>query len=134
QLPLSIADAHAMWINDSYWLVMPFKLKDSGVTLTYAGRDTTVDGRNAEVVSLVFDNVGVTPQNKYLVYVDDTSGLVSQWDYYPNATDSLPAFQSPWPEYKQYGEILLSGGAIRGMRMTDIEVMKDVPANTFLDL
>ena len=25
----------AVWINDSYWIFMPFKLKDSGVTLRY---------------------------------------------------------------------------------------------------
>ena len=30
-----------IWINDAYWLVMPFKLKDSGVTLKYLGRKTT---------------------------------------------------------------------------------------------
>ena len=29
------------WINDLYWLVMPFKLKDSGVTLKCLGEDTT---------------------------------------------------------------------------------------------
>ena len=32
------------WINDAYWLVMPFKLKDSGVTLKYIGQDTTEAG------------------------------------------------------------------------------------------
>ena len=31
------------WINDSYWLVMPYKLKDSGVTLKYLGDDKTVE-------------------------------------------------------------------------------------------
>ena len=110
------------WINDSYWLVMPFKLKDSGVTLKYAGRDTTTIGRDSDVLELTFAKVGVTPDNKYLVYVDDSSRLVTQWDFYGNYQDSLPRFQSPWPDYKKYGDLLLSGGSIRGMSLTDIAV------------
>ncbi len=31
------------WINDSYWLVMPYKLKDSGVTLSYRGVEAAAD-------------------------------------------------------------------------------------------
>ncbi len=32
-----IKSAKGAWINDSCWLLMPFKLKDSGVTLKYVG-------------------------------------------------------------------------------------------------
>ena len=31
-----LAMAKDMWINDSYWLVMPYKLKDSGCCLVYS--------------------------------------------------------------------------------------------------
>lgn len=110
------------WINDSYWLVMPFKLKDSGVTLNYEGKDTTEEGRSADVLELTFADVGVTPDNKYLVYVDDSSRLVTQWDYYASYQDSLPRFKSPWPQYASYGDLKLSGGAIGDRRITDISV------------
>lgn len=110
------------WINDSYWLVMPYKLKDSGVTLKYIGKDTTQIGRKSDVLELTFADVGVTPDNKYLVYVDDSSRLVTQWDFYTNSQDSLPRFQSPWKDYKKYGDIMLAGGSIRGMSLTDISV------------
>ena len=53
------------WINDSYWLVMPYELKDSGVTLSYRGVEKTEDGRPAAALELTFKEVGVTPQNKY---------------------------------------------------------------------
>ena len=46
--------AESLWINDSYWLVMPFKLKDSGVTLSYIGEDTTQAGVPADVLQLTF--------------------------------------------------------------------------------
>jgi hypothetical protein len=110
------------WINDSYWLVMPFKLKDSGVTLKFVSKDTTQTGKLTDVLQLTFEDVGVTPENKYLVYVDDSSRLITQWDYYSNYTDSLPRFQSPWPYYEKFGELLLSGGTIGDRRLTDISV------------
>jgi len=109
------------WVNDSYWLVLPFKLKDSGVTLKYEGKAKTQAGDDSEVLALTFKNVGVTPNNKYLVYIDDNSKLIRQWDFYTNATDESPRFQIPWNDYKTHGDILLSGDRGR-MQITDIEV------------
>ena len=111
-----------IWINDSYWLVMPFKLKDSGVTLTYIGEDTTQSGEVSQLLELHFKDVGVTPQNKYRVWVSQTEKLVNQWAYYPEAADSMPRFVMPWLEYQTYGSIKLSGS--RGERKLDnISVM-----------
>jgi hypothetical protein len=120
----------SMWINDSYWLVMPYKLKDSGVTLKYVGQDTTQAGTMAEVLQLTFQEVGRTPNNKYLVYVDPATKLVNQWEYFANATDTEPRFSLPWTDYKPYGNILLSGS--RGERkLTDIAVYDAVPESAF---
>ncbi len=119
-----------IWINDSYWLVMPFKLKDSGVTLRYLGRDTTQSGAPAELLELTFDQVGSTPQNKYHVYVDPETYLVSQWDYFRNRQDSLPALSTPWRDYQRYGDIMLSGD--RGQRqITEIKAPDSAPASAF---
>ena len=122
-----------MWINDSYWLFMPFKLKDSGVTLTYAGEDTLMGGAPAEVLELRFDQVGVTPQNKYQVYIDPEDHLVKQWAYYPEASMDTPRFMLPWDEYETYGSLKLSGN--RGERdISDIQVMDNVPETDFQDV
>ena len=118
------------WINDSYWLVMPFKLKDSGVRLKYIGKEKTQTGQMADVLELTFANVGKTPDNKYHVFVDETSRLVTQWTFFTKATDPEPRFSTPWDGYKKYGNILLSGG--RGKyELTDIEVPNQVPDNVF---
>ncbi|MEJ1710186.1 hypothetical protein, partial [Escherichia coli] len=50
--------AKNIWINDSYWLVMPFKLKDTGVTLKYLGQDTLRGLPYYNVLQLTFQNVG----------------------------------------------------------------------------
>ena len=121
------------WINDSYWLVMPYKLKDSGVTLKYLREDTTEAGQPADVLQLTFQDVGVTPQNRYEVYVDKQNRLVSQWAFYPNASDQEPRFVRPWDDYQTYGNIKLSGG--RGnTNITEIKVLEQVPEGTFTSL
>lgn len=119
-----------IWINDSYWLVMPFKLKDSGVTLSYKGEDTIVGGATADVLQLHFKDVGNTPQNKYDIYVDKNSHLVKQWAYYRDAALDTPNFVTPWDDYQEYGSIMLGGN--RGNRaISDIKVMEDVPPEAF---
>ena len=122
--------AKRTWINHSYWLVMPYKLKDSGVTLKYLGEDTTQLGAQADKLMLTFENVGVTPQNKYELWVDKTSRLITQWAHYGNATDPEPRFINPWADYKKYGDIMLSGD--RGGRgMEEIMVFDDLPESVF---
>lgn len=119
-----------IWINDSYWLFMPFKLKDSGVTLKYAREDTTMAGEKADVLRLTFDNVGVTPDNAYDVWVDIDDKLVKQWAWYKEASQEEPNFVLPWTDYKEYDGLLLSGE--RGERdITEIKVLDKVPEGAF---
>ena len=109
-----LINGKSMWINDSYWLVMPYKLKDSGVTLTYAGADTTQAGKPADMLQLTFNGVGETPDNKYIVYVDKDRQLITQWAFYSDFSDVEPRFVTPWDDYQQYGNILLAGNRGRG--------------------
>ena len=118
------------WINDSYWLVMPYKLKDSGVTLKYIGEDTTQEGRLSDVLQLSFKDVGVTPANIYEVWIDAETKLVSQWAYYPDSNAREPRFNTPWKDYSKYGEVLLSGD--RGdYQLTDIKVFDQLDPAVF---
>jgi len=119
-----------IWINDSYWLVMPYKLKDSGVTLTWEREEMTESGLKSDVLQLEFENVGVTPDNWYEVWVDQESHLVRQWAYYRHDTLQEPGFVRPMDEWEQKGNILLSGN--RGDRsITDIMVLESLPSHTF---
>lgn len=125
-----LKNGKSMWINDAYWLVMPFKLKDSGVTLKYLGADTLQTGEDAEVLSLTFENVGDTPQNKYHVFVDKSDNLIKQWSFYSEASDLEPRFVTPWVDYKKYGNILLSDNRGRG-QLTEIAVLDSLPNNFY---
>ncbi|MFT5800422.1 MAG: hypothetical protein ACI956_000225, partial [Nonlabens sp.] len=101
--------AKSIWINDSYWLVMPFKLKDPGVNLKYLRTDTTKTGAMAEVVELTFEGVGNTPNNKYNVFIDKKDNLVKQWAFYADKNQEAPSRVWPWDNYKDYNGLLLSG-------------------------
>ena len=118
------------WINDSYWLLLPFKLKDGGVTLKYLGAGTTTEGRPADILSLTFKNVGVTPNNKYHVYVDKETRLLTQWIYFMDATDAHPRFTTPWANYQKYGMIFLADN--RGAKKhTGLAVYDELPTFVF---
>nr|WP_041693619.1 MULTISPECIES: hypothetical protein [Emticicia] len=120
------------WINDSYWLTMPFKLKDNGVTLKYLGEGKTDEGKDAYNLQLTFKEVGNTPNNMYKIWVEKESNLMTQWSYYAKSTDDKPGFTRPWTEYKSYGKVLLSGE--RGDRdLTEIKVFEALPESIYTD-
>jgi hypothetical protein len=49
---------------------MPWKLQDPGVNLTYVKTEQLPNGTTADILQLTFNAVGVTPENKYWLYVD----------------------------------------------------------------
>ncbi len=120
-----------IWMNDSYWLVMPFKLLDPGVRLNALGIQTTSDGQEAEVLELTFGNVGATPDNKYLIYIDPGTYRVLQWDYFVKNWEEEPALSCLWTDYKWYGNILLSSGRGAFGKLENIAVLESVPDSIF---
>ncbi|MGH2570006.1 MAG: hypothetical protein ACRDGR_02190, partial [bacterium] len=130
ELADAIEDGYAKWVNDSYWLVMPYKLLDPGVKLTYHGSAALADGRPANLLSMTFESVGLTPQNKYHVWVGGESGLVEQWAYYERASDQEPKFTLPWGGWTRFGPILLATERGRGGDW-EIAVFEERPAGVF---
>lgn len=100
--------AHAMYINDTYWFLMPFKWRDPGVNLTHRGTTTSDDGRTLEIVRLTFGNVGRTPRNMYDVYIDVETHTISWWEYYRDRDDTEPALRARWESWERRGPIKVS--------------------------
>lgn len=126
-------NGYSAWVNDSYWMFMPYKLLDAGVTLKDAGAKPMADGRSARVLDLTFaDGTGITPKNRYEVYVADDTGLVEQWDFYLEAGDAEPRFASPWSDWKSFGAIRLATNHGRNLDWK-IAVHDDLPASVFDD-
>lgn len=125
--------AKSIWINDSYWLVMPYKLKDSGVTLRYLGEDTTMTGAKANVIEITFDEVGDTPENKYRVYVDLKDNLVKQWAYFKDASQDSATAVWPFDNYRRYGKILISADRSDNRGPRDVRVDERLPREVFTE-
>lgn len=72
--------ASRVWAGETYWLLMPYKLFDPGVHLTYEGEET-LDGKAYDVLHLEFENVGFTPGDTFSVFVDPKTHLVDRWRF-----------------------------------------------------
>ena len=134
----ALQSAYAAWINDAYWMFMPYKMLDPGVNLRLRGEAETLSGRAADVIELTFpQGLGLTPQNKYHVYVARESGLIEQWDFFRHASQDEPDFQCAWTNWRRFGDILLSDdrGELRGraVKHTEIAVFDELPESVFTD-
>ncbi len=133
-LDLYLQSAKSMWINDSYWLVQPFKLKDSGVTLSYVGEENDPQkGRPSEVIDLRFEDVGDTPGNRYRLYVDRENYRINTWQFFRNADDAEPAMATPWNGYREYNGILLSSDRGGRFQLSDIAVTSEMDDAVFTE-
>ena len=126
--------AYARHINDSYWLIMPYKWLDQGVTLTSQGRQKDQQGRDWDVVKLTFADVGLTPQNQYLAFINPQTGLMERWHHYRTAGDP-PAIYD-WKSWRRFGPIMLAtekpspdGSTV--IRFENVRVETSVPQGAF---
>jgi hypothetical protein len=74
-----IRQANAMWVNDSYWFLMPYKLRDPGVILKSEGIVTDSAG-TFDRLAMSFDHVGLTPGDRYWVDVNPATHRVERWE------------------------------------------------------
>jgi hypothetical protein len=126
-----LEDGFAWWTNDSYWVFMPYKLKDSGVRLASVGEKAMQDGRMADVLELTFASVGLTPQNKYEVFVDQETRLVGEWSFYAKAEDGEPRFTMPWRDWRRVGNIMLCNDHGRDEADWRLAVYDELPRSVF---
>jgi len=125
-----VQQAHQAFVNDSYWLVMPYKLKDTGVKLESLGQRISTAGESCDVLGLSFQKVGYTPYNRLEVYVDRATDLVAQWDFFLRRVDARPTFSTPWRRWRRFGRIWLSES--RGeRRFEDLRVFDELPPEAF---
>lgn len=130
-----VQNAYAAWINDTYWLLAPYKLLDPGVSLSYAGTEA-VDGVEYEKLRLSFEGVGLTPGDRYWMYVHPETGLVNRWAYVLESQEPPPTAWE-WKGWEPYGPgIMLADQRIhaesgRELPLSSIAVPEELPESVF---
>jgi hypothetical protein len=128
--------AYGAWINDTYWLLMPYKLQDPGVTLTYDGTET-IDGKTYDKLALSFQNVGLTPGDRYWAWINRDTGLMDRWAYILESMPKEgPATAWTWEGWQKHGNIMLAPhrgqvGGDRKLELSDIAVSDQLPDSVF---
>jgi YVTN family beta-propeller protein len=109
--------AYGRFINDSYWLLMPWKWLDPGVTLADGGAKE-LGGQAFEVAILTFEKgTGMTSADRYWGFISKQSGRMERWEYLLEKEDGSPGDGAPtawtWSDWKDAG-----GGVRLATRMT----------------
>jgi hypothetical protein len=127
ELKGALETGYAWWVNDAYWLVMPYKMRDPGVVLALAG--TEKKGEDAwDKVLLTFEGVGLTPKDRYWVFVNAKTSLVDRWEFVLKG-EKTPPVAFDWKGWKAHGRIQLADDRVSPKDGTRIHFpVLDVPA------
>lgn len=100
--------AYAMHVNDAYWFIMPFKCRDPGVNLLWRGTATDSTGRRWIQLGLTFEGVGLTPENRYELYLDPETHRLGWWEHFRTRDDTVANVRSRWRDWQRRGPLLVS--------------------------
>lgn len=137
----AVEAAYATWINDTYWLLMPYKLRDPGVRLAYDGEEV-IDGVVYDKLHLSFQQVGLTPGDQYWAYINRQTNLMDRWGYIlEDFPKDRPAELWTWTGWAKYGNILLAPNRKnvtkpenqRELPLDNLAVLASIPDSVFTE-
>ena len=135
QLYNKLSTAYTHFVSNTYFLFMPYKMKDQGVTLKYRFEAKGPDGKPADVLRLTFDRVGVSPDNMHDVWIDKETHLPVLWAFYGSKDDKEPAFIRKWADYQEFKGMKLAlnrDSQMDTLRISHLKVVDSVPKALFL--
>jgi hypothetical protein len=96
------------WVNDTYWIIMPFKLRDTGVHVKHARTKSTDDGVDYDVLEVSFNpGIGLTPGDRYWLFVNRQTHLIDRWEMLLQGQQPPPS-GATWEAWTDIGPVKLS--------------------------
>ena len=102
-----VEGAYGRFINDSYWLLAPWKIFDPGVHRAYDGEKPCPEGGTCELLKLSFDSVGLTPKDVYWLWITREGRRMVQWQYVLNGAQEEPT-TALWKDWRGFSGVSLS--------------------------
>ncbi|HXE76166.1 MAG TPA: DUF6503 family protein [Candidatus Xenobia bacterium] len=142
ELPKYLEQAYGRFINDSYWLLMPWKLKDPGVKLEYV-KQTEMEGKKYDVLHVSFEQVGLTPGDHYWAFINRETHLMDRWAYFLESyvkDKGEPALDKAtpwdWRDWRDVGGLKLACEKVRvgenaRIHFPVLKVLTDVDVSVF---
>lgn len=129
----AVDGGYASYINDTWWLAMPWKWFATGVNLKYLGPRTR-RGETFDVVELTFNHVGLTPGDMYHAFVSRHSHLMTYWEY---TLESGRKGAWTW-QYGDYNGVKLAKNHVSAdgkttINMGDVRILDSVDDAFFTD-
>ncbi|MBC6401374.1 MAG: hypothetical protein GDA37_10270 [Ekhidna sp.] len=92
--------AYEYFINDSFWLVAPFKVRDDGVIRF------TLDVEKGRGLLVTYTSGGITPGDSYLWIIDE-NGFPKAWKLW---TSNVPVggLEFSWEKWEELGNVYFS--------------------------
>ena len=134
----AVDEAYGSYINDSWWLCMPWKWFATGVNLKYLGPQKH-GGETADVVELTFGHVGLTPGDTYHAFVSQKSHLMDYWEYTLSNNSPVAQKKGAWDwQYGDYKGVKLASNHVSSDRkasinMGDVRILDAVEDAFFTD-
>lgn len=109
--------AYEYFVNDSFWLIAPFKVRDDGVVRS------TVDLPEGRGLLVTYTSGGVTPGDSYL-WIIDSRGFPSAWKLW---TSNVPigGVEISWEGWEKKNEVWFStlhANMIKDLLITNLKV------------
>ena len=123
-----------IWRFATDFLILPFRLKDSGVTLRHGGPGLTMTHDTADILDMTYHGTGPTGNGRNQLWVSRKDHLVTQWAFYAQPADPRPAFVRDWLDYRNYNGVLLASqrnSATDTLSLSHIAVLDTLPRDLF---
>ena len=110
-------EAYEYFLNDSFWLVAPFKVRDEGVMRS------TVDVKDGRGLLVTYTSGGVTPGDSYLWIIGE-DGFPKAWKLWTSNVPigGLKIGWGGWVEKKGVWFSTFHPSAVIDLEITDLEV------------